>query len=148
MESSTHKGNLFDPFRKCWVVASPEELVRQRLLHIMVTQLGFPKELLAIEMQLSEVPHLKGGTNLPKRRADILCFAKGIHSEYPLYPLLLIECKEGIAGEDAKEQVLGYNHFVQALYVGIAGEGHTELIYPQTVPFIPTYSQLMEQVCS
>ena len=98
-------------------------------------------------MQLSEVPHLKGVVGLPKRRADILCFAKGIHAEFPLYPLLVIECKEGQVGAEAKSQALGYNHFVQAHYVAVAGDKQIELIYPQTLPFLPPYSQLMEHVC-
>jgi hypothetical protein len=139
MELSKQKGSLFDPFRQAWVVASPEEIVRQKLLHVMITQLGFPRELLAVEIQLSEIPHLKGVPNLPKRRVDIICFAKGIHS---LYPLLLIECKEGQVGEDAKLQVLGYNHYIQAKFVAIAGENTAQLIYPQEVPFLPPYSQL------
>ncbi len=139
MELSKQKGNVYDPFRQAWVVASPEEIVRQKLLHVMTTQLGFPRELLAVETQLSEIPHLKGVPNLPKRRVDIICFAKGIYS---LYPLLIIECKEGQVGEDAKLQVLGYNHYIQAKFVAIAGENTAQLIYPEQVPFLPPYSQL------
>jgi len=113
----------------------------------MTKQLGFPKHLLAVEKQLSQLPHLKGASSVPKRRVDILCFAKKIHPEYPLYPLLLVECKEGKVGEEAKAQVLGYNHFVQAFFVAIAGEEQVELIYPQKLSFLPSYSQLMEYVC-
>jgi hypothetical protein len=142
MELSKQKGNLFDPFRQAWVVASPEEIVRQKLLRVMTTQLGLPRELLAVETQLSEIPHLKGVPNLPKRRVDIICFAKGIHPQHPLYPLLVIECKEGQVGEDATSQVLGYNHYIQAKFVAIAGEGSAQLIYPQLVPFLPPYSDL------
>ena len=147
MELSKQKDSLFDPFRKAWVRLSPEELVRQKLLHMMTTQLGFPKELLSVETQLSEVPHLKGLSGLPKRRADIICYAKGIHKEYSLYPLLLIECKEGKLSESAKEQALGYNHFVGAVYVALAGENQLELVHPVAVPFLPHYSQLMERIC-
>lgn len=140
------KTTLFDPFRNAWVVASPEEIVRQKLLHVMTTQLGFPKELLAVEIQLSEVPHLRGIVGLPKRRADVICYGKGVHADHPLYPLLMIECKEGRAGEDARAQALGYNHFVQAHYVAIAGENWIELVYPNAIPFLPSYSQLIDSV--
>jgi hypothetical protein len=142
-----NRGNLYDPYRKEWVAASPEEMVRQKLLHVMTSQLHFPKELLAIEIPLGEVPHLKGLEGLPKRRADIICFAKGIHPSYPLYPLLIVECKEGHAGGDAKAQALGYNHFVDARFVAVAGEGSVELIFPQPFPFLPSYPQLMEHLC-
>ncbi len=147
MVSSKLKDRLYDPFRRSWVVATPEEIVRQKLLNVMTEQLGFPKTLLAVEVQLSEIPHLKKMENLPKRRADILCFAKGIHEEYPLFPLLLVECKEGEVGTDAEGQVLGYNHFVQALFVAIAGQDHVAVIHPQSISFLPPYSQLMEYVC-
>ncbi|MBS0629920.1 MAG: type I restriction enzyme HsdR N-terminal domain-containing protein [Verrucomicrobia bacterium] len=141
------KGDVYDPYRKVWVASTPEEIVRQKLLHVMTTQLGFPKELLAVETQLSEVPHLKKLENLPKRRADIICYAKGIHPEYSLYPLLVIECKEGQVGDEAREQVLGYNHFIQANFVAIAGENCVELVYPEHLCFLPSYSQLMEYLC-
>ena len=147
MVSSKRKGSLFDPIRQCFVSATPEEIVRQKLLQVMITQLGFPKELLAIEKELSELPHLRGTAGLPKRRADVVCFAKGIHPEYPLYPLLLIECKEGRWNEGAKDQVLGYNHFVGALYVALSGENLVELIHPQSLSFLPPYSQLLENIC-
>lgn len=147
MELSKQKGSLYDPFRQSWVVASPEEIVRQKLLHVMTTQLGFPRELLAVETQISEIPHLRGVANLPKRRADIICFAKEIHPEHPLYPLLLIECKEGQAGEAAASQVMGYNHFIQAHYAAVAGENCVQLVYPQALPFLPPYSQLMDRLC-
>lgn len=148
MALSKQRDSLFDPFRKAWVVATPEEKVRQRLLQLMTAQLGYPKHLLAIEKELSLIPHLKGITDLPKRRADILCFAKEIHPDFPLYPLLLIECKEGEVGNEAKGQVLGYNHFVQAFYVAIAGENCLEMVYPQALSFLPSYSQLLDHLCN
>jgi len=151
MESSKLKGKthskLYDPFRCSWVAAAPEEIVRQKLLHLMTTQLGYPKALIAVEVQLSQIPHLRGRSSLPKRRADIICFGKGVHSEHPLYPLLMIECKERVIGKEAISQVVGYNHFVEAHFVAIAGEGVTHLVYPEEVPFLPTFSQLMERVC-
>jgi hypothetical protein len=136
---------VVDRLRGKEVAATPEELVRQRLLAVMIHQLGFPKELIAIEKQLSELPHLQRVASLPDRRADIICFAKNIHSGYPLYPLLLIECKEGEAGGEAIAQAMGYNHFVQAPYVAVAGRGGTQLVHPQRLPFLPSYAQLLEK---
>lgn len=148
MALSKQKDNLYDPFRGMWVSATPEEVVRQKLLQFMINHLDFPRELLAIEKKLSELPHLKGSDNLPNRRADILCFAKDLHPQFPLYPLLLIECKEKGIGKTAADQVLGYNHFVRAAYVAIAGKDCVKLIYPQKLDFLPKYSELLEHVCS
>lgn len=128
------------------VAATPEEKVRQQLLSVMMKQLGYPKELLAVEKKLSELPHLKREKGLPNRRADLLCFAPHIHSDYPLYPLLLIECKEGSVGAVGKQQALGYNHYVKAPYVAVAGLNQIELIYPIELSFLPTYADLLEKI--
>lgn len=128
------------------VAATPEEIVRQKLLAVMTKQLGFPKELISVEKMLNELPHLAGQGGLPNRRADILCFANNIHPDYPLYPLLLIECKEGIVGLDGKRQALGYNHYVNAPYVAVAGEKLVEMIHPIEIPFLPAYSELLERL--
>jgi len=101
-----------------------EEKVRQHLLHKMVHELGFPKELLVVEKALSELPHLQGVYPLPKRRADLLCFAKGLHSEHSLYPLLLIECKKEKIDQKALTQLLGYNYYVKASYIALVSATH------------------------
>lgn len=140
------KASLFDPYRKDFVAATPEEKVRQRLLWIMTEKLGYPKHFLCVEKQLSELTHLEQKQNLPKRRADILCLTDA-HPQYSLYPLLLIECKSEVLGEGAKKQALGYNHYVQALFVAVAGAKGVELIFPLSLSFLPTYSQLKEHIC-
>jgi hypothetical protein len=128
---------ILDPVRGCFVAATPEEIVRQSLLHHMVRSLGYPKELLAVEKQLSELPHLEGAIGLPTRRIDIVCFARDFH------PLLLIECKEGEVGSDAIEQALGYNAFVKAPFVAVAGKRGCALIFPESQSFLPHYKELL-----
>lgn len=126
------------------VVATPEEIVRQKILQLMTKKLGFPKELLAVEKQLRELPHLQNIDDLPNRRADIICFARKKHT---LFPLLLIECKEDKITPMAKSQVLGYNHYVQAFFVAIAGKNAIQLIYPQELDFLPHYDEMLEVTC-
>lgn len=108
---------LFDEIRKCWVIANPEEIVRQLWIKKMVYELGYPKELIAIEKELKTLPHLEG-KNIPDRRADIICFANKDH----LSPLLLVECKAGPLTPKAIEQALGYNLYVQAPYIALVNE--------------------------
>ncbi len=146
MGLSKQNNQVFDEIRGKHVPATPEELIRQSLLYIMIYRLHFPKELISIEKQLSELPHLTGQLSLPERRADIICFAKNIHPEYPLYPLLLIECKEGKISHEAIEQALGYNHYVQAPYIAVAGNDGVQLVHPQKVSFLPSYQQLIEKL--
>lgn len=147
MVLSKPKDSFYDSFRSKYVAASPEEMVRQKLLSMMVHDLGFPRDLITVERELALLPHLKGMKGLPKRRSDVLCFAKGIHKEHALFPLLLIECKEGDAGQDALEQALGYNHYVQAPYVALAGKTGAFLIHPERISFLPKYAELVEMAC-
>lgn len=109
--------------RKTPVAATSEEKVRQFLLARMIEELGYPLGNIAVEKQLSQMPHiLKGVSVLPKRRADIVCFASGIHVDYPFYPLLLIECKAVPLNRKVVEQVIGYNYFMQAFFIAVANQ--------------------------
>ena len=119
---------LFDEIRQKWVAATPEEIVRQSLVRKMIHELGYPKNLFAIEKELSELPHLKArSAEVPQRRADLLVYTTGSSTDAPLVPLLLIECKESGLNQAAREQVIGYNHYVQAPFVGIASQDGIEI---------------------
>ncbi len=119
--SSPNRRLVFDEVRSSWVVASKEEIVRQNLLQKMVKVLGYPKHLIGVEKSLSEMPHLQEiKTALPSRRVDVTCFMKG--AKHFLVPLLAIECKHLCPGMPAFEQILGYNHYLQAPFIGIAAE--------------------------
>ena len=119
---------LYCPIRKIWVAAIPEEQVRQGWLQVMREKLGYPQEMLGVEKALHQMPHIEQGkTELPDRRADIVCYAKGIHPHYSLYPLLLIECKAAPLTAKVKQQVTGYNLHVGAYFIAIANEKKLEL---------------------
>jgi hypothetical protein len=145
---------LYDPIRKTYVLALPEEIVRQQLIHKMIENLGYPKSLLAVEKDLCTLPHLsKKPFPSQKRRADIICFAKNIHPDFSIYPLLMIECKACKLTEKTVDQVLGYNHFVESYFVGIASEKEIVIYwYNQkkkdyySINFLPSYNQLISAV--
>jgi hypothetical protein len=109
---------VYDQVRLCWVKATPEELVRQQWLRWMIDRLQYPKELLVVEKEIKELPHLSVSV-VPDRRVDILCYGRGIHPSHALYPLLMIECKEGRLTEKAIDQVIGYNAHVKAFFVAV-----------------------------
>lgn len=154
MGSSSQNKTLFDEVRSLHVAATPEEIVRQQLLKKMIHELGYPKELLAVEKELKEMVHLKGSSHfIPQRRADIVCFAKGIHPHHALYPLLLVECKKEALDKLALDQLLGYNHLVGAYFMALANDRGVQCGYidgpskeARFSPFLPTYSQLIEAV--
>ena len=66
--------------RKKWVAKTPEELIRQFLIGQMIEKLDYPKSLIAVEKELSQLPQLAvpitSKDQLPKRRADIIVFSK------------------------------------------------------------------------
>lgn len=124
MALSKPNNRRFDPVRKKWVEATPEEIIRQKLLEHMLDHLGYPLSFLSVEKELALLPHLRLAyrDSIPKRRADIIAFAKGIHADYALYPLLMIECKAVPLTPKFARQVIGYNEVVQAPFVALANE--------------------------
>lgn len=114
--------SLFCPIRKIWVAALPEEKVRQTLIQQMTQQLGYPCGTLALEKNLDQLPHLQTHNSLPKRRADLIVFAKNIHPEHSLYPLLLVECKAVPITDKTLRQLIGYNQFVGAPFIAAVNQ--------------------------
>jgi hypothetical protein len=137
--SKSSKAQVFCRIRKSWVKKTPEEQVRQALLHAMIEKLGFLSALIAVEKSLDQLPHLQETEGLPKRRADILCFSRDF------LPLLLIECKQDPIDAAAIEQVIGYNAFVRAPFLALADlTGVFFLHGRQLMPGLPTYDELTE----
>lgn len=101
--------------RKVPVTFTPEEKVRQALLHLMLNSLGYPASLIGVEISLGCVPSLMQ-TKLPQRRADIIVFANDIS------PLLLIECKAVPLTQASISQAVGYNLFVKAPYIALVNQ--------------------------
>ncbi len=129
---------VYDPIRRRWVAATPEEIVRQRWLYRMVHELHFPKQLVVVERELKMLPHLQNHSDLPARRIDILSFEKN------LKPLLLIECKELLLSEEAIQQALAYNTFVGAQFVAIVNESQIRLRGATfEIDRLPSYKELL-----
>ena len=137
--------------RKEWVAALPEEIVRQQLLSHMIQQKGFPASLIAVEQSLKQLPHLTAADRLrvPKRRADIICYAKTTEG---LYPLLIVECKSIKLSPAIMNQIVGYNHFVRSHFIAIVNqeEIRTGWYDPMKkdyvfVNFLPSYSELAKK---
>ena len=128
---------LWDPIRQRYVAATPEERVRQKWILAMIGPLGYPRGLLAVEIKSLH------------RRIDLLCYTP--HKE-GLAPLLIVECKAEDEGEDPERQVLGYNFHLQAPFLCVI-YGETAKTFWQegakkivSVPFLPTYVQLMDKI--
>jgi len=140
---------VFDTIRQQWVAATPEEIVRQRWIHRMVHELGYPKELLVIERELKMLPHLQTHPDpLPTRRIDLLSFGKRNSN---IFPLLLIEFKDQSLSQQVLDQALAYNTFVQASCVAIVNQDQIRLKYNLAcskceISHLPHFNDLMEAI--
>lgn len=88
---------IFDIIRKKFVVAGPEEIVRQHLVHFLIQHRSYPKNLINVEkkVQLGQL----------NRRTDLVVFNRAGN------PLLIGECKapQVPITQKAFEQIGQYN---------------------------------------
>ncbi|QQS51999.1 MAG: type I restriction enzyme HsdR N-terminal domain-containing protein [Bacteroidota bacterium] len=105
IQNKGSKKEIFDEIRRCFVVLTPEEWVRQNILKYLVTEKGFPNGLISIEAGLR--------VNRLKRRYDGL-----IYSRQNL-PLVLLECKAPAVSinQAVFDQIFAYNTSVSAPYL-------------------------------
>lgn len=98
---------IFDQIRKKYLVLTPEEWVRQHLIHYLKNVKNYPGSLMKLEGGL-KLNHLQ-------KRSDILLFNK--HGE----KILLVECKAPSVkiNQDTFDQIARYNfvHKVEWLLV-------------------------------
>ena len=107
------KDQIFDPFRKSWVLLTPEEWVRQNLLQYLVQNLQYPASLIAVEkeIKLGEL----------SKRFDIVVYKNEL-------PWMIIECKEAMVALNEKTmlQILQYQQVLMAQYLFMSN-GHETL---------------------
>jgi hypothetical protein len=107
------KDQIFDPFRKSWVLLTPEEWVRQNLLQYLVQNLHYPASLIAVEkeIKLGEL----------SKRFDIVVYKNEL-------PWMIIECKEAKVALNEKTmlQILQYQQVLMAQYLFMSN-GHETL---------------------
>jgi len=97
LRKTNGKLEIFDSFRKKYVILTPEEEVRQRFIQYLIHDKDFPSGLLAVEYSLK--------VNQLQKRADIVAFTKSGH------PLLIVECKAPTVKitQDVFDQIARYN---------------------------------------
>ncbi|MFK5957736.1 MAG: type I restriction enzyme HsdR N-terminal domain-containing protein [Lutibacter sp.] len=97
IKSNENKYVIFDIVRKKYVSLTPEEWVRQHIIHFLIEEKNYPISLIAVEKQLTI-------NNLTKR-TDILIFnTKGL-------PYIIVECKAATIPitQSTFDQIARYN---------------------------------------
>lgn len=135
------KEQVLCEWRKKWVRLTPEEWVRQQLLHALVDNYGYPFSRIAVEapIQVGEV----------KKRCDAIVY------DSSMQPLVLIECKAETVPLTQKtlDQALTYNRKLnvpalllhngpQSLFVTIPNELSNTEKQPVISNTIPAWNQL------
>ena len=102
---SNGKEQIFCEWRHRWVRLTPEEWVRQQLLHFLVEQLDFPASLMAVEQAIT--------VGAAKKRCDAVVY------DNAMQPIILIECKAETVALTQKtlDQAVTYNRKLNVPYL-------------------------------
>ena len=129
------KEQIFCEWRHRWVRLTPEEWVRQQLLHRLVEQLGYPAALIAVEAPIK--------VGEMQKRCDAIVYNN------IMQPLMLIECKAETVSLTQKtlDQAATYNRKLQVPYLILHNGPQTIIAYvnDKSISFvqsIPPYNQL------
>ena len=106
--SADSKTEVFDPFRKKYLVLTPEEWVRQNFLQYLVQEKGFPASLISVEKGLK--------VHNQQKRFDAVVFNNR------LIPIVLIEFKSTDVKLSQKvfDQIAMYNLKMKVKYLIIS----------------------------
>ena len=131
------KNVIFDPLRQKYVALTPEEWVRQHFVHLLTDFKGYPKGLLANEIQLD--------LNGTKKRCDTVLFNKDLSARMIVeYKAPNIEITQAVF-----DQITRYNMVLKVEYLIVSnGMRHycckidyNTMQYP-FLPDIPSYTEL------
>lgn len=136
MQEIAAMDRIWDPLRRKFVTATPEERVRQWFVNVLATSASVP-----YHMMRSEAGFLFGEK---KYRADIVVYGRnGL-------PLCVVECKRPDVEIDARvaEQAMRYNSVLDVKFLMLTN-GNLTYIYilehGTFVPFdhIPSYEEML-----
>ena len=131
------KNVIFDPLRQKYVALTPEEWVRQHFIHFLTDFKGFPKGLLANEIQLD--------LNGTKKRCDTVLFNRDLSARMIVeYKAPNIEITQAVF-----DQITRYNMVLKVEYLIVSnGIRHycCKIDYNTMkytfLPDIPAYTEL------
>ena len=105
-DQNSKKYQIFDIIRKKWIILTPEEWVRQHVIHFLLSQ-NYSKNLMHVESEHYFQER--------KKRTDILIFDRIGN------PFLVVECKAAhiLLSSDVFSQVAVYNYCINAPFVMI-----------------------------
>ncbi len=113
------KKYIFDEIRKKYLILTPEEWVRQNILHYLIYDLKYNKNRIAVEKEFT--------VNKLKKRFDILIYKENSIAAKDLEVFMLIECKAPKIPINDKtvKQIFNYNYKFKADYLVLSNGNDT-----------------------
>ncbi len=107
-KNKENKPLIFDVIRKKFVMLTPEEWVRQHVVHFLITEKNYPKSLINVEKQIT--------LHHTKKRYDIVVF----NSDGSIH--LIVECKAASIAitQDTFDQIARYNFALNASFLMVS----------------------------
>jgi len=98
---------IFDIIRKKYIILTPEEWVRQHLVHFLINQMKYPKSLISVEDGMK--------VNKMAKRSDVVIFNRSGKI------FLVVECKSAKVKITQKnmDQLSAYNQNYKADYLAL-----------------------------
>ena len=135
-----NKEQIFCEWRHRWVRLTPEEWVRQQLLHRLVEQLGYPASLIAVEVSLEKLSIVNCQLST-KQRCDAVIYDRAMQ------PMMVIECKAETVPLTQKtlDQAITYNRKLNVPYLMLYNGVQTICIHgtDHYTSGLPRYSDLL-----
>ena len=108
MKDDAAKKMIFDIIRRKYVVLTPEEWVRQHFVHYLIEQLGYPRELLSNEVEVT--------LNATSKRCDTVLYDRDLKAR------MIIEYKATDVPITQKvfNQIMRYNMALHVEYLVVS----------------------------
>ena len=127
------KEQIFCEWRRRWVRLTPEEWVRQQLLHRMVNEGAYPASLIAVEQAIT--------VGDVRKRCDAVVY------DSAMQPLVLIECKAETVPLTQKtlDQAITYNRKLNVPYLLLCNGAQTIFVNGNDIytSGFPRYTDLL-----
>lgn len=105
IEVQEKDGKIFAPLKNKWLMASPEEKVRQEFIKILVNEYGYELEQMAQEVKVNNSKRGQG-----KARADIVIWRNIEDKNSSKSCILVVECKAKNIKVREEDYYQGYNY--------------------------------------
>ena len=136
---SNGRQEVLDIVRQRWVVLTPEEWVRQNLIHYLHHTLAYPLELMQVEAAIT--------LNELTKRCDVVVYDAAVH------PIMIVETKKAEVPINQKvvDQACRYNLVLQVPYLLLSNGKQTLCLrvsdqepHLKQMPQIPTWQELCQ----